>query len=243
MTTLLLSDLHLPNTPSPLREGFLRFLHGPAAKADAIYLLGDIFEYWIGDDVGIAEYAAEVASLRALSEAGVRLYFMRGNRDFLLGPGFAKATRGRLLPDPSVIEFDGLRALLGHGDLWCTGDKAYQRWRRFSRNRLAQWLFLQLPIERRRAIAGDLRGKSREHKRYKPEDIMDVDPEVIVRTMREHGVARLIHGHTHRPADHQLRVGNHRAQRIVLADWREDRMEYLVAEDGQLRRVQLPPAG
>ncbi len=236
MTTLLLSDLHLPDQPSPLREGFLRFLAGPAQSAQRIYLLGDIFEYWIGDDVGLQDYAAEVRALKTLSTRGVALYFMAGNRDFLVGRRFAEAAGVRLLDDPSLIELDGVPTLLAHGDAYCTDDKAYLRWRRFSRNRLAQWSFARLPVARRRRIAGDLRGKSRRDKRYKPEDIMDVSAAAITAALRDSGTQRLIHGHTHRPADHSLSIDGRAAERIVLADWHPDRMEYLQAEGGQLRR-------
>ena len=240
MATLFVSDLHLPDEPSPLREGFLRFLAGPACTAKAVYLLGDLFEYWIGDDVGLQRYASEIDALRTLTGRGVAVYFMHGNRDFLVGEKFSTATGVRLLPDPQMIKLDGVQTLLSHGDLWCTDDKGYQRWRRFSRNRLAQWLFLRLPVSRRAAIAGGIRGKSHEHKRYKPEDIMDVKPQAIVAAFNRYGAARNIHGHTHRPADHLLYAQDHRrVQRLVLADWHPGRMEYLAAEHGELRRIQL----
>lgn len=237
MATLLLSDLHLPAEPSPLREGFARFLHGPARGAQAVYLLGDIFEYWIGDDVGLRDYAAEVAALRTLTDAGVRLYFMHGNRDFLVGRAFAAATGVQLLADPSLVKFDGRRLLLSHGDAWCTDDRGYQRWRRFARNRVAQWLFLRLPQARRQAIAGGVRGRSGAAKRYKPEDIMDVNAGAVAAAFRRYGVDCIVHGHTHRPAEHRDAHG----ERIVLADWQPDRMEYLVADRGTLRRERLRP--
>src|SRR3546814_1113392 len=113
---LLLSDLHLPNEPSPLREGFLRFLDGPARAAEAVYILGDLFEYWVGDDVGLHDYAAEVAALQTLSSSGVKLYFMAGNRDFLVGRRFASASGTRILKDPQLVDFGGMRTLISHGD-------------------------------------------------------------------------------------------------------------------------------
>ncbi|MFT4047426.1 MAG: UDP-2,3-diacylglucosamine diphosphatase [Solimonas sp.] len=236
---LLLSDLHLPNEPSPLREGFLRFLAGPARGAEAVYLLGDLFEYWAGDDVGIEDYAPEVAALRALTANGVPVCFIAGNRDFLVGRGFSKATGVRLLGDPVVVELGGVKTLLSHGDIFCTDDRAYQRWRRFTRNRLAQWLFLRLPKAHRHAIAGNLRQRSGADKRNKPSTIMDVSEATVVATMKRYGVTRLIHGHTHRPADHLLRVGLERAARLVLADWHAERMEYLSidASEGFVRRL------
>lgn len=236
MATLFVSDLHLPDEPSPLRAGFLRFLNGPARTADAVYLLGDVFEYWVGDDVGLREYPAEIEALRALTDSGVAAYFMHGNRDFLVGRRFAKATGVRLLRDPTRIELDGRRVLLSHGDIWCSDDRGYQRWRRFSRNRIAQWIFLRLPEPRRRAIAGGVRSQSSDAKRVKVESIMDVNAAAIERAFCEHAVPCIVHGHTHRPADHRLTVEGREVERIVLADWRPHRMEYLLAENGSLRR-------
>lgn len=236
MATLFVSDLHLTNEPSPLREGFLRFLEGPARDAQAVYLLGDIFEYWIGDDVGLHAYPAEIEALRALTDAGVAAYFMHGNRDFLVGRRFAEATGIELLHDPSMVRLDGRSVLLSHGDLWCTDDRGYQRWRRFSRNRIAQRLFMLLPRARREGIAGGVRNQSASAKRNKAESIMDVNAAAIDRAFREHAVNCIVHGHTHRPNDHRLSVDGREVERIVLADWRPQRMEFLVAENGRLRR-------
>src|SRR3546814_11864933 len=121
---LLLSDLHLPNEPSPLREGFLRFLDGPARAAEAVYILGDLFEYWVGDDVGLHDYAAEVAALRTLSSSGVKLYFMAGNRDFLVGRRFASASGARILKDPQLVDFGGMRPLISHRDRSCSAEES-----------------------------------------------------------------------------------------------------------------------
>lgn len=239
MSTLLLSDLHLPDEPSPLREGFLHFLSGPARDAQAVYILGDLFEVWIGDDIGLGRHAAEVSALHALSDAGVAVYFMHGNRDFLIGRRFAEATGARLLQDPVTIDLEGTPTLLGHGDRWCTDDLPYQRWRRFSRNRFAQWLFMRLSPERRRSIAGDLRGKSDQGKRMKTAAIMDVNAEAIAQAFQSTGVTRMIHGHTHRPDMHRLEIDGRRVERVVLADWRPDRMEYLEATRTNLRRCLL----
>ena len=239
MATLFLSDLHLPDEPSPLREGFLHFLRGPACTASAVYILGDLFEYWIGDDVGLSAYAAEVSALRALTAQGVPVYFQHGNRDFLVGARFAQATGVTLLADPQRIELDGVPTLLGHGDLWCTDDHGYQRWRRFSRNRLAQWLFMRLPKSRREAIAGGVRGQSHTDKRMKAESIMDVNAQAIAQAFRTQKVQRILHGHTHRPDAHRLTVDGREVERWVLADWHPDRMEYLEATDGTLRRCRL----
>lgn len=240
MATLFISDLHLPDQPSPLREGFLRFLRGPASTAEALYILGDLFEYWIGDDVGVQAYAQEIEALRALTDSGVAVFFMHGNRDFLVGEAFSAATGVTLLADPTLIEVSGTPTLLSHGDLWCVDDRGYQRWRRFSRNRLAQRLFLKLSVMRRQRIAGGVRGKSHDDKRYKAENIMDVNAGAIRAAFDRSGAARIIHGHTHRPADHQLHAGDHRrVQRLVLADWHADHMEYLCADRGEWYRKRL----
>nr|WP_206370849.1 UDP-2,3-diacylglucosamine diphosphatase [Solimonas marina] len=243
---MLLSDLHLPNEPSPLREGFLHFLAGPARKAEAVYILGDLFEYWVGDDVGLVDYAPEIKALRDLTDRGVRVHFMAGNRDFLVGQRFAAATGVTLLEDPLVVTLGGVPTLLSHGDRYCTDDRGYQRWRRFSRNRVAQWLFRRLPQTRRHAIAGGLRHQSGAEKRNKPSAIMDVNDVAIRTALTRQVVTRMIHGHTHRPADHLLQLrGGIRATRIVLADWREagpsgaPLMEYLKVDDGGVMRVQL----
>ena len=228
---LLLSDLHLPNEPSPLREGFLRFLAGPARAAREVYLLGDLFEYWVGDDVGLQQYAAEVAALRKLGDSGVRVFFIAGNRDFLLGSTFFKTSGVSPLPDPSVIMLGSVPTLISHGDLYCTDDRAYQRWRRFSRSALWQRAFALLPRRRRIAIAGGLRRQSHDAKHDKPAAIMDVNPAAVAAAFGVHAVTRLIHGHTHRPMRHTLQIAGRELERIVLPDWHGTRMEYLQIGD------------
>ena len=231
--TLFLSDLHLPPGPSPFREGFRRFLEGPARDAEAVYILGDLFEYWIGDDLGMQEYAAEVALLATLSQQGVKLYFQRGNRDFLVGEDFCALSGMELLRDPAVIELYGTVLVLSHGDLLCTDDTGYQRWRRFAHNPTAQRIFRALPRAWRERVAQRVRQRSNTGKRYKPEDIMDVNATAVEAFFKLSGAQRLIHGHTHRPAQHDLAEG---MQRIVLADWRPERMEYLaVTREGMYR--------
>jgi len=236
---LLLSDLHLPLQASPLREAFAGFLAGPARRAEAVYILGDLFEYWIGDDAGLRDYAAEVLALRALADSGVRLRFMHGNRDFLVGRRFAAAAGLELLRDPLRLELGGVPTLLSHGDRWCTDDRAYQRWRRFSRNPLAQRLFGLLPEARRRRIAGMARSQSEVDKSHKPQAIMDVNEAAIRHALVAHQVRRIIHGHTHRPAEHHYDFDDGPRQRIVLADWRPEHIEYLVCDGAGLRRQTL----
>lgn len=239
MSTLLLSDLHLPPQPSVLRDSFIAFLDGPARDATAVYILGDLFEYWIGDDVGLAVYAAEIAHLRALSNSGVAVWVQHGNRDFLLGSAFERASGARLLPDPSVVDIGDERWLLTHGDAFCSDDIAYQRWRRFSRNWLAQAIFTRLPRRWRERIAGGVRGGSHQAKAGKSVAIMDVNAAAVARGLRDAQTLYVIHGHTHRPADHAVASGGAGGVRVVLADWREERREYLEISGGQRRRVNL----
>lgn len=246
---LLLADLHLPvparaaaaeastdAKASFLNEAFLRFCAGPARAARQVYLLGDVFESWVGDDLGLADYAAECAALKALTDTGVEVLYQVGNRDFLLGAAFSRATGARALADEHCVTLAGVPTLLAHGDQYCLDDLGYQRWRRFSRQAMAQWLFLRLPRARRLAIGGGLRTGSAQAKSRKPESIMDVQPQAIDRALARHGVQRLIHGHTHRPAEHRFSQGGKACERIVLADWRPERIEWLRAEAETLYR-------
>ncbi|HVT34992.1 MAG TPA: UDP-2,3-diacylglucosamine diphosphatase [Nevskiaceae bacterium] len=235
--TLLLSDLHLPAQPSPLRDAFIAFLEGPARQAAGVYILGDLFEYWIGDDIGLQLYAREVSRLAALSALGVPVHFMRGNRDFLVGRHFALITGATILRDPVIVELGGQPTLLSHGDLWCTQDEKYQHWRRFSRNPVAQWLFLRLPRALRERIAGGVRARSGANKMDKPAEIMDVDDDAVRAAFPQARVQRIIHGHTHRPARHHYRIGERDCERVVLADWTTQRMEYLRVDGATIERV------
>jgi len=237
MSTLLLSDLHLPNQPSPLRGAFARFLAGPARSAETVYILGDLFEYWIGDDVGQREYGPEFTALRALADSGVKIRFMHGNRDFIVGKRFAAATGVELLPDPLRIELGGIPTLLSHGDIFCTDDLAYQRWRRFSRNPLAQAIYHRLPEAMRLRVAGTARAGSEN----KPSMIMDVNEQAVRQAFVKHGVTRIIHGHTHRPAEHHYDIDGRTCERIVLADWRPQHLEYVISDASGWRRQIFDP--
>lgn len=237
MTTLLLSDLHLPAQPSRLREAFVEFLEGPARKAQKVFILGDLFEYWIGDDVGLQIYAKEISRIAALSASGVEVFFMAGNRDFLAGKGFAEISGATILPDPCLMVLEGTPTLLSHGDIYCSDDVGYQKWRRISRNSLIQRLFLLLPRALRERIAGDLRSQSAGNKAGKSAEIMDVTEASVVDAFKAHQVRRMIHGHTHRPADHRDAAGH---ERIVLADWTPARMEYLEITSSGMQRITLP---
>lgn len=237
--TLLLSDLHLPNTPSPLRDTFLAFLAGPARAAQAVWILGDLFEYWIGDAEGLADYDDECQALRALADSGVTVHFQHGNRDFMLGRRFAQAAGLQLHADPLIVDLHGTPTVLSHGDLWCTDDRAYQRWRRFSRNPLAQAIYRRLPRAVRLKVAGEARaGSSRGDK---PAAILDVSQAAIDTAFAQFGVGRIIHGHTHRPGRHTALAGRRQVERIVLADWRPGHCEVLRCDAEGLSRVVLPP--
>jgi len=217
--TLFISDLHLdPERPALIRL-VERFLAGRAANAEALYILGDLFEYWIGDDTPSAGLEIVIHALHELSAGGVPVYFMAGNRDFLVGETFAAQTGCKLLRDPTLIELYGVPTLLMHGDTLCTDDHAYQALRHQLRHPQWQSEFLSLPVEKRQAQALALREQSRQATQSKREEIMDANPQAVASAMREHGALRLIHGHTHRPAIHRFSLDDRDVQRIVLGDW------------------------
>ncbi|MBM3116697.1 UDP-2,3-diacylglucosamine diphosphatase [Jeongeupia naejangsanensis] len=227
---LLISDLHLSPADPATVDAFGRFLAGPARHAQALYILGDLFEVWIGDDqLGEPFYAARATELRALSASGIPVHFMAGNRDFLCGTRFARDAGLALIADPTTVSPFGAPLLLAHGDAYCTDDVDYQRFRRIVRNPLVQWLWRRLPYRWRNREAAKLREKSTAMNRRKAEAIMDVNPAAIDTAMRKAGVATLIHGHTHRPARHAETAGT----RWVLPDWHNGDGGYLrIAEDG-----------
>ncbi len=238
--TLLISDLHLhPGAPA-VTEGFLRWLEDRASGADALYILGDFFEAWIGDDLldhadqdttGSAKLALTVAhALRTVADGGTAIYLMHGNRDFLLGSRFASAIGAKLLPDPAVLTLGGEPVLLMHGDSLCTRDEAYMAFREQARHPAWQAQVLSMPMADRIALATVLRQQSGEATSNKAEAIMDVTPEEVFSVMRDHGVTTLIHGHTHRPALHDFELDGAPAQRIVLGDWQADRGWEVVVE-------------
>jgi UDP-2,3-diacylglucosamine hydrolase len=208
---------------------FHAFARGPAQAASAVYILGDLFDWWVGDDQLDEHFAHVVAeSLRGITAAGVALYVARGNRDFLLGERFARVTGAELLPELHVVDVSGIPALLMHGDELCTDDVSYQRYRTRMRAPATARHLLALPYFMRRAIAWYLRRRSRAANALKPEAIMDVSDDAVVAAFRQHAVPRIIHGHTHRPARHRLEVDGTPRERIVLADW-HDHGHYLEA--------------
>ena len=222
MTTLFISDLHLDAVRPHIVEQFLAFLRDEAIKADALYILGDFFEAWIGDDAA-GELENTVAdALAALHGAGVPVFFMHGNRDFLLGDAYARRARMTILPDPSVIQIEGERVLLMHGDTLCTDDVRYQAFRAQTRDTKWQRAFLAKPLSERQAFAAQARAESQRYTRSVEDAITDVNAETVRTDMTSHAVGKLIHGHTHRPAQHRFQLADAKAaERIVLGDWYE----------------------
>lgn len=237
---IIISDLHLATERPRTVARFLRFMREDAPAHAELVILGDLFEFWIGDDAGAAA-APVVAMLAAAAARGQRVLLMHGNRDPLLGADFAKATGGTLLADPIVADVAGTPTLLSHGDLWCTRDVAYQQFRAMVRNPAFQREFLGKPVAERIAIARNARQQSETEKAVKAMDIMDVTPQTIEEALVAAGVKRLIHGHTHRPAAHELIVDGQRAERWVLPDWEFEGSEvhggFLDFADGKPRLV------
>ncbi len=221
MKSLFISDLHLDPSRPEATKAFLSLLAGPARSAQRLFILGDLFEAWVGDDLVRAEFEAVMQAMRAYTDAGHDCYFLSGNRDFLIGRDFARATGVVLIEDGTIIDGLGEPAVLMHGDTLCTDDVAYQRLRRVVRNRLVQRLFLSLPRNLRQRLATSLRSRSESSVQNKAAMVMDVNPVAVVNAMREFGVKLLIHGHTHRPGIHTLEVDREPACRIVLGDWYE----------------------
>ena len=215
MQRLYLSDLHLGPEHPALSRAFARWCRGPAAEADEVWILGDLFEYWVGDDVGLETYPREIEALARLSETAA-VHFLPGNRDFLCGAAFARAAGLRLHREP--VRLPGRpRVLLLHGDSLCTADREYQRYRRLVRQRWLQWLFLHSPRGWRANLAGRIRARSAERgQRAEVQAITDADPRAAERALRRERADVLVHGHTHRPARHAHRRG----LRYVLPDWR-----------------------
>ncbi len=232
MTTLFISDLHLEADRPEIGEQFLDFLDEEAADAEALYILGDFFEYWVGDDDPDEYYASIKRSLRAFTDSGVPVYFMHGNRDFMIGEEFAAQTGVTILPDPYPLELYGKSVLLSHGDALCTDDVEYQQMRAMTRNPEWQAMMLEKPLEERIAIAKHARAQSQERNKTLSESIMDVNPDAVKNTIAQHGVEILLHGHTHRPGIHGFEVGDRFAKRVVLGDWYDQGSVVRWDEDG-----------
>ena len=224
MTILFISDLHLDGSHPEITDQFLDFLEHDARGAQALYILGDLFEAWIGDDDPDADKARAMQALAGLTRSGVKTYLLHGNRDFLIGTKFCARTGVKLLRDGTVIDLFGRRVLLMHGDSLCIDDPAYQRLRRIVRNPLVQFVMRNLSLGRRQKLAARMRAGSKAHiesmDRMAPQ-IMDVNAEEVIRTFEHFGVETMIHGHTHRPAIHKIDHAGRQLTRIVLGDWYE----------------------
>ncbi|MAK90384.1 MAG: UDP-2,3-diacylglucosamine diphosphatase [Oleibacter sp.] len=231
MTSYFISDLHLEPEHPAMTEGFLELLqrlHGE----EALYILGDFFEVWMGDDFENDFVRTVKDGLKALSDSGTQVFLMPGNRDFLLGDLFCQQTGTQMLEDPTTVTLNGEAVLLMHGDSLCTADVEYQKFRANMRNPQWQQMILQRPLKDRQQMARQLREISMAKNQGKEEFIMDVTPEEVVKDLETHGVQRMIHGHTHRPAVHELTANGSPAKRIVLGDW-DKNVWWLEAEPGK----------
>lgn len=239
MTRLFVSDVHLDASAPEAVEQFLQFLQTHAAGAEALYILGDLFEAWVGDDEAEPTKTRVRAGLRALAARGVACFVMHGNRDFLLGREFCRDTGCRLLVDPVIAELDGERVLLTHGDALCTDDHPYQELRSIVRDVQWQRRFLALPLADRELLGNQVRAGSKQHIARTIPKIMDVNANAVAAAYRSTGVRRIVHGHTHRPGVHDTYVDGERAQRIVLGAWYEQG-SYLSYERGRYELRELP---
>lgn len=220
--SLFISDLHLSADRPEISSAFSEFLASTAPHAEALYILGDLFEYWAGDDDIHDPFNQQVIqALARLHANGVAIYLMHGNRDFLMGEALAAACGAQLLTDPSLISVHGTPTLLMHGDTLCTDDTDYMAFRAQVRTPGWQAHFLAQPLAQRKAQIEQLRAQSKQAQSRKAAEIMDVNTESVINTLRDHGYPRLIHGHTHRPALHAHEIDGHRCERWVLPDWYE----------------------
>jgi UDP-2,3-diacylglucosamine hydrolase len=220
--TLFIADLHLDPKRPIVFKLCLDFLANQACQADALYILGDLFEVWVGDDDDTPTYQPIWAALHNLTTSGVPVFIMHGNRDFLLGDDFAAATGCQLIFEPYLLDLYGTPTLLMHGDSLCTLDTDYQAFRQQVRNPQWQTQFLTQPLAQRQQLAQQARAESMTKGQTTAEAIMDVTPEAVIATLETHHVSRLIHGHTHRAARHELDINGNRAYRWVVGEWRED---------------------
>lgn len=237
MTTLFISDLHLEADRPDIANQFLQFMETEALHADALYILGDLFESWVGDDDPNEHYAWIKQALKKLTRKNVPVYFMHGNRDFMVGEQFAGETGVEILPDPEVVDLYGNQVLISHGDAFCTDDHEYQTVRRMTRDPAWQAMMLAKSLEERLAFAAQARETSMARSGTIDEEITDVNQSAIEEALREAGVATMLHGHTHRPAVHEFSLDDEPARRIVLGDWYEQGSVVRWDEDGPVLAV------
>jgi len=218
-TTLFISDIHLSDANPALQELFLDFLQGPALFAERIFILGDLFDAWVGKDVNKDFQEFIKGALKNLSEKGIKLFFMAGNRDFLIQHSFLKEAGIKRISDPTIIQLHGIPTLLTHGDRLCTQDIAYQRYRRIAQNPFTRFLFLSLPRRMRQNIGQKLRQKSRQYQQTQDIQILDVSLDAVETCMKRYKVPQLIHGHVHRPNIHDVKLEGAKGKRLVMGDW------------------------
>lgn len=219
MSIAFISDLHLQESRPSMTAGFLNYLDRVEAKS--LYILGDFFDYWIGDDDRNTFNLSIMDALKNKTEKGLPIYFMHGNRDFLIGEEFSKYTGVEILEENTILEFAGKRIVLAHGDALCTLDLAYMKFREMARNKNFQNMMLQRSLDERKQMAQHLRGQSKEGNQQKSMEIMDVTPDEVVKLIEESGADIFIHGHTHRPNFHQVELEKRMALRLVLGDWQD----------------------
>ncbi|HEM8695353.1 TPA: UDP-2,3-diacylglucosamine diphosphatase [Enterobacter hormaechei] len=232
MATLFIADLHLQTEEPAITAGFLRFLRGEAKSADALYILGDLFEAWIGDDDSNPLHREIAAAIKVLVDSGVPCYFIHGNRDFLIGQRYARESGMTLLPEEQVLNLYGRNILIMHGDTLCTDDTGYLAFRAKVHTPWIQKVFLALPLFIRNRIAARMRAGSKAANSSKLMTIMDVNPQAVVKVMEKHRVQWLIHGHTHRPDVHSLIANGEPAHRVVLGAWHSEGSMVKVTPEG-----------
>lgn len=237
MTILFISDMHLSDDRPEMTQLFLHFLQTQAAIAEALYILGDMFELWVGDDYETLVSTTVSNALYQLSLSGVPIYFIHGNRDFLMGKKFAKKAGITILPDKSIIDIYGTKTLLMHGDTLCTHDIDYLKYRRKVRNPIVQFLFLRRSLSYRINLAQQLRQKSSTHTKSMDKEIMDVTPSEIPKVLNQYQADLLIHGHTHRPSIELLNLNQHFGMRIVLSDWHNNGQVLVCEPSGEKRLI------
>ncbi len=238
MSTLFISDLHLSGERPEITRLFIEFLQNRATEARALYILGDLFEVWLGDDMILPEYQAALDAMQQLSQQ-VPLYVMYGNRDFLMREEFCRCSGATLLEEPAVIDLYGTPTLLLHGDTLCTDDIPYQQFRHMVRDPGWQAELLSKSPEERLSLARKYREISKTETGHKDEAIMDVNPETVTQTLRDHNLLQMIHGHTHRPAIHEFKLDGKSARRMVLGDW-YDQGSVLVCDESGCQLEGLP---
>lgn len=238
--SLFTADIHLhPDDSHPINQAFYHFLECEVPKADALYILGDLFEMWVGDDIGMEAYATVISLFKKLTTEGTPIYLLYGNRDFLMRQKFWDATGIHHLKEPATVSLYNRTLLLMHGDALCTDDKAFQRMRRILRNPVIMWLFLRLPKKKRLQIGDAMRRNSQQHTRQKTATIMDVNSDAIEQLMNQYPQCdHLIHGHTHRPAHHPLMIHHQQKHRWVLGDWRPETQILKISSTGTLELIE-----